>query len=329
MSAGWAPWLQRAWSVLGTGIANDRLGHALLIVGPEGLGKTALARALSQRLLCTQPPEADGRACGRCRACRLFEAGTHPDLHGVEREANEKTGKLKAEIGVEQIRRLSHWLVLTAQFGGRQVATIQPADTMGRAAANALLKSLEEPMPGRYLILVSARPARLPATIRSRCQRIELRLPPAPEGQAYLTAHGADPAQAASALAAADGNPGLALQELDPGRGALRAQVRSDLAALASGREQPVAIASRWADEHADARLLLAAETARQLARSAWVPASKAAVDLTGLTRPGDFLKLAEWFDEANRTRELLDAPLRSDQLLLGLLRNWRPALQS
>ena len=267
-------------------------------------------------------------ACGHCRGCLLFLAGSHPDIRDVGIELNEKTGKLRSEILVEQIRQLGQWFSLTAQFGGAQVAVIEPADMMKGAAANALLKTLEEPLPNRYLVLVTALSGRLPATIRSRCQRIEVPLPPADEARAWMRAQGADPAVVDESLQVAEGNPGLALSYLSDQRLALRHEVQRDLSALAAGRERPLAVAMRWSDESASERLRFAATTARDLARQRFANVDDAGLARVGLTAGGDFSKLASWFDEANRARTLLDSPLRADLLLLGLLQNWSAALR-
>ncbi|MFA5684786.1 MAG: DNA polymerase III subunit delta' [Lysobacteraceae bacterium] len=326
MSIDFSPWQQRLWRTLDGARAGGRLGHALLFVGPPQLGKTSLARALAQRLLCSGEPTADGRACGQCRGCRLFASGSHPDFRSVGLETNEKSGKLRSEIVVDQIRDLAQWLLLTSRFGGNQVALIEPADLLGHATANALLKTLEEPLPGRYLLLVSARPARLPATIRSRCQRMNLPLPPATEARDWLLAQGIEPAQADTALAAAGGHPGLARAYLQDGRLALREAVRADLIGLAQQRRTPLAVAMQWAESGPSECVRFAAEFAHDLSRQS---AAGGASTTSGLTAPDDFSKLAQWFDEANRIRGLLDAPLRLDLLLTALLRQWQAAWRS
>lgn len=321
-------WQQRAWTQWGGALAAERLGHALLLAGPTTLGTRELARMLAQRLLCSQPAEAHGPACGNCRGCRLFGAGSHPDFTHVTLQVNEKTDRLRSEISVDQIRSLGQWLSLTAQFGGRQVALIEPAELMRHAAANALLKSLEEPLPGRHLVLVTAHPASLPATIRSRCQRIELRLPPASEARLWMIEQGVETAQLDEALSAAEGDPGLAINYLTQRRLGLRDEVHRDLAALAAAREQPMAVALRWIGDALAERLRFAAEAARDLARWQLSGRPDPALLRAGLTATGDVPKLAVWFDEANRTRALLDAPLRPDLLVTGLLLGWKAALR-
>ncbi len=341
-----APWLLRIWATLAASLAAGRLGHALLFCGPPRLGKRQLAETLAQAVLCDSRA-ADGRACGRCRQCEAFARryqmdppetrpdGTpahpfghagHPDARFVGFIANAKGDRMRSEIAVEQVRDLGAWFALTPRQAAAQVALIDPADALNGASANALLKTLEEPMPGRFLLLVSAEPARLPSTIRSRCQRVELRVPPTDEALAWLLAQGVGRAAAEAALRASDGHPGLALDDIAAGRDALRAEVLSDLAALVRAPARAAGIAARWAESEPVERLRIAAGWVRALGRSGPGGLPDPALAASGLTAPVDFSKLAEWFDEANRTRGLLDAPLRTDLLLTGLLLRWPSA---
>ncbi len=303
-------------------LANERLAHALLICGPRHIGKRAVADVLSQTLLCRE--RVDGLACGRCRSCTLFVAGTHPDWRYVSFEENDKK-VLRKEIVVDQMRELGGWFALTPQRGGAQVALIEPAFAMNQNASNALLKTLEEPMRDRYLLLLCESPMQLSATIRSRCQRIELQPPPSQEGLAWLRARGHAEAVAATALTAARGHPGLAAHWIEEGLLALRESVRTDLSALAAGRARPLDVAAAWlADDQADQRLAFAADVAVDLhAQALGAVASPSAHRAT----TPDFLKLSAWFDAANRTRGLLRTPVRSDLALAGLLRDWRVAV--
>lgn len=307
------PWLLDPLRRAVDALAAGRLAHGLLVCGPEHVGKRAFAVALRQALLCRA--RRDGLACGTCRDCALLAAGTHPDQRRIGLETNEKTGVARKEIVVEQVRDLGAWLALTPQRGGAQVAVIDPASALNVHAANALLKTLEEPLPGRYLLLLAEAPMQLPATVRSRVQRIVLGVPDAATAQAWLTTRGYEPAAARAALAAARGNPGLAAHWLGTGLFALRQGVQGDLAALAEGRRSPLEVAAAWlGDEHTSARLAFAAEHAVELAAAA-------------PRRPGgDGERLAAWFDAANRTRDLLRTPIRLDLALAGLLRDWRRA---
>jgi len=315
-----APWQQRVLDGALATLSEGRLGHALLFAGAARMGKLLVAERLASRLLCATPG-ADGLACGRCRACQLQAAGTHPDFKRISYLPNDKGDKLRSEIIVDQMRELGHWFALTPQMGGAQVALITPAHALNLNASNALLKTLEEPSRDRYLLLVTDRPGRLPATIRSRCQQFAFRAPAREEGEAWLRAQGHDAAGLAAALDAARGHPGVAAEWLAEGGLALRNDVQSELNALATGRRQPVELAQRWlADGQGELRLRFAAELALDgLARQ--LGAGKAA----GLTLPAEIQKLAAWFDGVNRAREQLAVPvLRHDLALAGLLLEWR-----
>ncbi|HZP65154.1 MAG TPA: DNA polymerase III subunit delta' [Rudaea sp.] len=309
-----AAWHDEAWRTLAERRARGMLPHALLVCGPAGLGKRELASGFAAALLCQQPG-ADGSACGTCRACQLVAAGSHPDLVHVGLELRDD-GKPRTEITVEQIRRLCERLALTAQFGGYQIAIVDPADAMNPSAANALLKTLEEPTPASIIVLLADEPARLPATIRSRCQRIELKLPGRDAAQAWLAAHGVPAATAMQALDAAAGNPGIALAWARSDGLAVRERVIADLRALHTGKAAAVAIANRWAKEDVELHLWLLASVAGGEAR-----AHAAGRDgPLALTSRIEFTKLSAWFDRANRARRQLRGPLRPELVVLEAL---------
>ena len=314
------PWLADAWRQLAGALDRQRLHHGLLFAAPAGYGKRALVEMLATAALCQQRPPG-GEACGRCRACLLFAAGTHPDFVRVGLETRDD-GKQRSEITIDQMRALSQRLALSSQFGGAQVALVDPADRLNTAAANALLKTLEEPSTGTVILLVADEPARLPATIRSRCQRIDVRLPAHDEALQWLHAQGA--AEPAAALAAALGNPGLALAWSRDDSLALRRECAGDLEALGGGRRTALDVAEAWAADRADLRVWLAGVIARDEARRI---AQRG--DAGGLTARAEIPKLNAWYVRANQARALLATTVRADLVLLDLLRAWPAATRA
>ena len=144
-------------------LLGSRPAHAYLFVGPDGVGKALFALEAARLLLCEQPIDED--ACGRCRSCRQVSSGTHPDFHFVEAVEGKRF------ISIEQIQSLcGHYAV--RPHGERRIAVLRDADRMTQEAANALLKTLEEPPAWGMLILTTSRPGGLPETILSRCQTL-------------------------------------------------------------------------------------------------------------------------------------------------------------
>lgn len=194
------PWNLESWDTLQS--KRERMPHALLIHGPQGIGKLKLAEHLAQSVLC-EAVAVSGRPCDECAGCRWFVAGSHPDFRRVEPEALARPSgsgedvealgttpargaKPSIEIKVDQVRALDGFLNLKSHRGGTRVALIHPAEAMNPNAANALLKGLEDP-PGRAMfILVSHRPARLLATLRSRCVAVPVPVPDAAASLAWL-----------------------------------------------------------------------------------------------------------------------------------------------
>ncbi len=329
MKPGFAPWQQRAYAQAVEVLAAGRLAHGLLFSGPAGLGQREVAEKLAQYLLCRDP--SNGEPCGKCKSCHLYlsrsqidpvevrpdKSLSHPNGHPAHPDAifvgyawNPKPPyKMWTQLTISQIQDLSERLFKTPQFGGNVVAMIEPADALNESASNALLKTLEEPVPGRYLILVAADPSRLPATIRSRCQKLEFRLPPRAEALAWL--HAQDKSKSAEeALDAARGHPGLAAQWLSDGSLDLRRDVADDLRALSQGRASATATAQRWnADDALALRLRFAADLALEAAGR--------------LTDPARTRRLATWFAAANRARDLLRTTVRADLVVAELLLDW------
>jgi DNA polymerase III subunit delta' len=188
------PWQEAAWLQLMQ--RGDSLPHALLILGLRGSGKRDFALALARALLCgsRQP---SGVACGTCTSCNWVEQRAHPDFAVVEPESmaapdahgpdeGERRKKPSAQIGVDRVRELADFVNLTSHRGARRIVLIHPAESMNIQAANALLKTLEEPPPQALFLLVSHRVHRIPPTIRSRCQQVKIGLPTPEVGLRWL-----------------------------------------------------------------------------------------------------------------------------------------------
>ena len=175
------PWHESACDKLTAAVASQRLSHGLLLQGPAGVGKERFASALAAALFCKGRGERL-EACGVCAECQLSKAGTHPDIHWLRIHDDKKS------IGVDQVREVCEQLSMTSMRRGYRVAVIAPAEKMTTSAQNALLKTLEEPSPRTVLVLVTARPSALLATLRSRCQRIEVARPKNALALRWLTA---------------------------------------------------------------------------------------------------------------------------------------------
>jgi len=156
---------ERQKNILRRALANGRLAHAYLFEGPEGVGKRLMALALARAAFCQ-----DRSGCGNCPACRKVDHNNHPDLHLLEPDG--------AAIKIEQVRNIQKELSYRPLEAPLKICLIDGADRMNQAAANSLLKTLEEPRGDALLILLSARPESVLSTIRSRCQRLPFaRLP--------------------------------------------------------------------------------------------------------------------------------------------------------
>jgi DNA polymerase-3 subunit delta' len=255
------PWHRDLWRQTRERRASGRLPHALLLSGPAGLGKGLFARRLARALLCDRP-DPEGDACGQCRSCRLFRAGSHPDYRVVQPEEDGKslesdppegdaggTGARKKKskaIKIEQIRELCAFLGYTAQYGGYKIALLEPADRLNINAANSLLKTLEEPPGAGLLLLVTAQPARLPATVRSRCQKIGFAPPAAAIAVPWLAARVADGLEPAVLLDIVGGGPLAALTQADAERWRRRRELFECYEQALAGCIDPIQAAERW-----------------------------------------------------------------------------------
>lgn len=243
------PWHQSQWTQLMRARAEGRLPHALAFVGPQGIGKLMFAQLLAQSMLCHQPDDL-GMPCGVCHSCRLLASGNSPNCFLIQ---PEEAGKA---IKVDAIRDLIAGSVLAVGAESARIFIIEPADAMGIAAYNALLKTLEEPIPGTLLILISAKPASLPATIRSRCQNLAFALPDVAQARSWLQQSSAlPPDQVQALLGMAGGAPLTAFIAHQQGALQPYMQVLTDFLGFNSNTS-PVQMADKWLKQVAWPQLL-------------------------------------------------------------------------
>jgi DNA polymerase-3 subunit delta' len=306
------PWLAAAEARFAQQANSGRLAHAVLLSGPRGLGKRELALREAATLLCL---EGARPGCGRCRSCELMASGAHPDFRLVTFELNDK-GQLRKEIVVDQIRELIASLQLTHSLSARKVAVIHPAESLNRNAANALLKTLEEPAGDAVLLLVSNNDAGLPATVRSRCQHIFLRLPETADAVFWLVAeHRIDADTAQVALEAGAGSPLQAGELLRSGGVDSYRSVSALLERMeADARVVGDAFAALSGLEPVDCWNWLSIASAGRL-RQLWVGAAGGVPCLAAA--------IARLQSQANRNRRLVATPVRHDLLLRDWLLQW------
>jgi len=249
------PWQQDDWQRLAT--AFSRLPNAWLFTGPAGIGKSEFAHQVAQALLC-EAPGANHRACGQCQACHWFAAGNHPDYRLLapasdDEDDEAKAGKRKLPvIKIDGVRAVIEFAHLSSHRGGRRVVVVEPAESLNPAAANALLKVLEEPPPEVVFLLVSDAPQRLLPTIKSRCRQFPLTAPQPDVALAWLQQRGVDNAEAELAF-----HGGMPIFEHDDELAALRrdfvqALTQPALASLLTAVEKldrhklPLALPLQW-----------------------------------------------------------------------------------
>jgi len=231
------PWQDSLWQQLA---GRTQHAHAYLLHGPAGIGKRALAERLMALLLCQRPVAQN--ACGECKSCLLLKAGSHPDNYILEPEEADKA------IKVDQVRDLVSFVVQTAQLGGRKVVLIEPVESMNINAANALLKSLEEPSGDTVLLLVSHQPSRLLPTIKSRCVQQACPLPSEAMSLAWLAKSLPDCSEdeRVELLTLAAGSPLAAVNLQAQGVREQRALVVDGVKKLLKQQQSPTQLAEGW-----------------------------------------------------------------------------------
>jgi DNA polymerase-3 subunit delta' len=248
LGAALCPWLTPALQRFESARGRGQLGHAWLISGPAGSGKLNLAFVLARRLLGNEASVAalSPDVALAAQGARHAPMDRHPDLHWLYPEEDKQT------ISVEQVRDVIEALALTAHAGGAKVVIIEPAEALTPAAANALLKTLEEPSGDTYLLLLSHQPGRLPATIRSRCQQVKVARPPAAELATWL---GVELPAIATAHAAVGDSPLAIAAVVKHGEMSFFSKLQSDLTSICEDRIDVQTVAHSWAKDRPEAAL--------------------------------------------------------------------------
>ena len=235
------PWQKDIWSQFIQYLDNSRLPHSLLLAGPSGLGKLEFCLSFIKRMNC-KSPTAKNEACDECKDCKLFLARTHPDIFLINVDENSD------QIKIDEIRELNHFMTLSRQQGQFKVVCINQAENMNINAANAILKTLEEPPENSTLILVSHRIESLLPTIRSRCQIWKFKAPETKQALGWLNQH--NKAQDWETLLSVSGNrPIHALALKESGLGDSRAQYYASLDQIMLNQEKVTKISAKLQNE--------------------------------------------------------------------------------
>lgn len=231
------PWLIPDWQALSQSAQRGRLGHAWLLLGDPGLGKEQLAERLARLHLCQQPVA--GEPCGQCHSCQLLDKGHHPDLGTLG--VDSKT------IGVEAIREICTRLQSTAQLGRGKVVIIPDAERMTESAANALLKTLEEPAGDSLLLLIASKVSRLLPTILSRCHKHVCHLPAEGETLSWLAEQGHQATQAQVRIC--QGAPLRALRYLEDQQDGARRTLLESFVSLSQTPTRAASVCAQLAED--------------------------------------------------------------------------------
>lgn len=317
------PWQAPIWQNFYESVVNQRVPHAILLSGVDGIGVNELAYSMVRYLLCGSPLE--DLACGRCRACQLFAANSHPDLFVLKREDGAD------QIKVDQVRACVEFVVKTAFADGPKVVLVEDADSMNTNAANALLKSLEEPQGQTVFILATHRVSAILPTIRSRCRAISLATPASGVAEEWLREQGLELDEAL--FQQSGGAPVLYKRWLEGDFAALQRKVNDDLLALLSSGAGAIQAASAWQNLDLEQNLqmhlhVLESAIKSKLDNEVAEPASSTLqgllckIDSLYLFRLRDklLLKLAQVRGQANLNTTMLNEELAMDWFAMGQL---------
>jgi DNA polymerase-3 subunit delta' len=315
------PWHDAAWQEFESALESDRLSHAYLIEGPQGLGKLHLAFRMAARVLGAPWPAADPPIPMQ-----------HPDLHWVTLETDDE-GKQKKQIGIQQIRDACASLAMTSYAGGWKAAVVWPAEQLNPHSANALLKTLEEPAPRTLLLLVRSRLDTLPATIASRCQRVRIAPPPEETAIPWLEAR-AGGGDWRRLLALAGDAPLMALLLAEEGFREFDQSFTEDLLGVLAHRREPLEVAAEWARRPLPMTLRWLDVWTAELVRwkAAGAPPSLAASAQRALQTALEGIPLHRLFrykDEVRSAMTRNDGVFNTQMVLEGLLVPWADRLET
>lgn len=316
------PWQTEPWRRMQECITQGRLPHALLLTGASGLGKTVFAQSLAGALLCERP-RASGEPCGACRACYWLDAATHPDLLLLQPEEPDKP------IRIDPVRAFCQSLSLTSQCGGHKVGLIAPAHHMNSAAANSLLKTLEEPAADTLIVLISDRPSALLPTIQSRCQRLHLAPPSAQEALPWLQRQLEQGGDAGVLLALAAGAPLKAVALSQTVALEQRSGMLDDWIGVRRGVRDPVALAGAWISLGLAVCVDWMTTWVMDLIRLKVAGLTTAVINedlrepLQGVAQVVDATSLFKYLDDLTKASRLLQGTVNQQLLLEGLLIDW------
>lgn len=236
------PWQHELWSSIVRRHRKSGLPHALLISGSAGIGKHNLSLNIARWLLCQNPAknESNEDACGQCHSCQLWAAGSHPDFMLCQPEESSR------QIRIDSVRKVNGMIFQTPQISLCQVVVIKPIDVMNANAANALLKTLEEPPGESFLLLETERFGSVLPTIRSRCQRITLPIPAYEQSLAWLVNSGIAESDAQRALQRNTNAPIRAKEWLTSGAGEVQEQWVALLMQWTKHQAQLSKVADAW-----------------------------------------------------------------------------------
>ncbi len=244
------PWQVSQWEQLSEVFKSGRLPHALMLSGSAGTGKKQFSSQFANVVLCEQVfNKVDDQGlltpCGECKNCKLILAEAHPDIRYYTFELNPK-GVKSSVITIDQIRSLNEFVAKSSQQGGYKVAIIHPAEAMNINAANALLKSLEEPSQKTLIILVVDQPGRMLPTIRSRCQVLEFPMPNHSQSITWLKQALPKNTSLEELLDLAAGSPIKAAELAETDAISQKQTMITELAQVLKREASAVSVASKW-----------------------------------------------------------------------------------